>query len=312
MNKLRAFWPQHLMVCLGLFGLTNLWGQVFIGRLRVAVMAFFLACALVVALREALCPGVFKAEMANPMGLASIVGGCCSVYFTAAWLYADGLSAGGTQALWALAFAVNMAVLVRFIQLLFRGPRSWEAVTPMWYFLFLGTGVAAIPAPAMGLATEAKILAVVTLINYIWITPPVLIRVFAKKPLPLPAEPTKAIIMAAPSMTNVALMNAFGLSLPAWLAALLVVLGQIFFFWFFILHARHFLSLPFGPAWCAFTFPFAICTTSLRVFCTHYGAGPALTLLWQAELGLATVIIFAVLFLYLRRDAAIIRGTITD
>lgn len=311
MDKLKNFWPQHLMLCLGLCGLTNLWGSAFFGG-RLLTVAFFILCTAAVILRNAVFPEAALAELNNAMGLASYTGMSCAGYFVSSWMYQWGIPGG--RAVWLIFFIVNTLVFLRFVQLERRAANhfSRERIIPMWYFMVLYTGVAAIPLPSMDMPRTAAVLAVITLVNYVWLTPLVVYRAFWGRPLPAPLEPTKAIVMAAPSMTNVALMNAFGARIPEIIPVILVALGQFFFFYFFVYHARHFLRLPFGPAHCAFTFPFAICTASLMGFSRIYLRGTAQMLfraLALTEMLIATVIILTVLFLFLRHDTHVFRGT---
>lgn len=312
MNRMTAwleeFWPQHMTVCLGLFGLANLWIALGVPYFRVLATALYVAALVCTIMRALVHPEDFKGDFSNTMKLSSYEGCVCATYFFAQVIGVWYPTAG--KWLWCAAFILNIPVIYQFVRLLLEGKRDWNKVYPMWYFFFLFCGIGAIAGPSVGMTSLCYVLSGMSLLLYPILSAFVLTRVFLKGPLPLAMLPSLAILEAAPSMTFVSLLQSHD-DIPFWLATTLVCLGQGFFI-YLLTNIRRFAALPFSPAHCAFTFPFAVGTTALLQYTRLYAPAQIAGILQYfvyAEVLFTTCVILGVLIRFLMRDFCIWRAT---
>lgn len=294
---LKGFAPQHFMVCLGCFGLGNVWRLAGVSQLSRLALLLYVATLIIVVVRNVVHPDVFKQELGNVMQMAGYVACLFCAYF-AAQLVGGGVG----KWIWWVTLGINLLLFVYFLQMVLKGGLDWDKVLPIWYFYFLFCGLAAIPGPSLGVGVVAKTLAYLALVFYIGLTPFIWWRVL-HKPMPPMLQSSLMIVLAAPAMTLTALFQAVP-TLPFFIALVLIVINQGLWI-YFGLQAKSFLALPFGPPTSAFTFPFAISVIALYGFTMHYTTGiihKLLLVLCYGEGLFATGAILLVLGLFLRSD----------
>lgn len=292
---LKEFYPQHLTLCLGLFGLANLWAMLF-GMMSKVFVAYIVVTIMVLsAVRLLMYPEIRKKEWQAVPALAAYSAGTCAGYFLAQTVGFYFPMVG--QLLWGLFVLMHLVLLGRFTMLQLKGGWQWTSLHPLWFLFFLAFGVAAIVGPSLGLKALSQGLAIFALASYGILMPLVVYRIYAKQPLPTPMVSSKMLLEAAPSMVLISLLSSFE-QVPMSLALLLLVLGQGFFV-FLLWSMDEFIQLPFGPGHTAFTFPLAIGALALYRFESHYLdlGSPAALLCWGLfllEAILASLVILSV------------------
>ncbi|MFM9414528.1 hypothetical protein ACKQTC_09130 [Peptococcus simiae] len=265
---LRRAYIQWMTICLGVASMTNAINYLGLADWRVPSAIFTAFIILAVFLRALYLPGTFMKELTSPAGMAAYQTGIMSVYFMCVQLLK--LDAPLAHAIWTVAFACNLVLITLFLQQYVRKNFAFLALTPVWYLIFVGIGVAAITGMQMDFNRLALVVAIYAICAYTIMTPFMFIRVLGHDELHYKLQPTKAIMCAAPSVVYLGLNAAFP-QVPFIAGLALFALSQGFLFWFYS-NIRIFSILPFCVTFASFTFPMGISTMFLFVFRDNYFA----------------------------------------
>ncbi|VGQ18138.1 TDT family transporter [Streptococcus pyogenes] len=235
-------------------------------------------------LRQPLIASVFPTFFMTGMLLSSlflkVTGGCWLGFLT-----------------WWLFFLGNL-VLIAYYQYRFVFSFSWDNVFPSWSVLFVGIAMAALTAPASRQFLLGQVIFWVCLLLTAVI-------------LPFMAKKTYGIGLGQAVMPNISTFCApLSLLSASYLATFprpqvgmvifLLVSSQLLYA-FVVVQLPRLLNRPFNPGFSAFTFPFVISATSLKMTLSFLGwQGLGWQVLLLGEVLLATALVTYVYGAYLR------------
>ena len=172
----------------------------------------------------------------------------------------------------------------------------------MWYLIFVGIGAGAVTGYQLDFTRVAHFVAYYASLAYIIMTPLVLYRLLRFYPLSQKMQPTKAILVAAPSLSLVALLTV-NPNLSIVIALPLFILSQGFLFWLYV-NFELFRLIPFCVTFGSFTFPLGISSTALYMFRTMVltpgsVAAEVIRVIGYIEVFVAAIVIFYIIGLFI-------------
>lgn len=161
-----------------------------------------------------------------------------------------------------LGIILHLAMMIWFI---IRFVFSFEIhhIYATWFLPFVGLAVASIVAPAFGAQALGRIIFYFGLIAYVILLPIVIYKAYKIGNIPAPALATNAIIASPGAILVAAYINSFDQLKPALVYGLLI-LTQILYFWILV-QVPKLKAGGFRPSYSAFTFPFVISATALKM-----------------------------------------------
>lgn len=238
----------------GLFDLYGLDIRLVLGILAALLLAFpLLQCVCV--------SGQFREYMASPV-MASVIGTFSIVVIVLSG-YLKPLSAPLALAVFLIGGALHTLLIGWFTyRFLFRVPIS--GMLTSWFILYVGYASLSIVSPVFELqATVGQWVFWFSLIMYLALLPFMVWRYGFFRKVPEPAQPLTCIYAAPPALCLAAYLRIAADPLPwiVWSLAVLT-LGSLAVVVCFL---PGLLRLPFYPSYAAFTFPFAISATAVRL-----------------------------------------------
>lgn len=205
---------------------------------------------------------------------------------------------GISEIIWWIGLIINIAIVIYFIyKFVFK--RDINLVYPSWGVVFVGFVVASVTAPVFDQIVLGQALFWIGLIGGIFSMPLMLYRTYIIKNFKTPELPAITILGAPFSLLVAGYVNSFPEPNMTFLAVLLVV-AQVLYLTT-VVQVGGFLRNGFFPTYAALTFPLVISALSLKLAVPVLGWENGFTaLLINVETILAVVIVFYVLFTYLR------------
>ena len=193
-------------------------------------------------------------------------------------------------------FVIGNLVLITYYCLNFVIKFSWENVYPSWTVLFVGIAMSTFTAPASQAYLFGKIVFWICLVITFLLFPILYIKTY-KIGLPEAVKPNISTICAPLSLLLAGYLSSFQTPQEAMVIFLLVTSQAMYFF--VLVQLPKLLRRPFNPGFSAFTFPYVISATSLRMASIFLHWGKMLSILISAEIVIATLLVSYVLVTYL-------------
>lgn len=282
-------------LALGILSLGNLLATYFplFGYLGLSASLFIYGILLAGIIRN---PHETKMQLRQPL-IASVFP---TFFMTGMLLASLYLKATGGQWLgylaWWLFFLGNF-VLIVYYQYRFVFPFSWDNVFPSWSVLFVGIAMAALTSPASKQFLLGQVVFWVCL-SLTGVILPFMATKAYRIGLADAAMPNISTFCAPLSLLSASYLAAF--SKPQEGMVLFLLISSQVLYAFVVLQLPRLLNRPFNPGFSAFTFPFVISATSLKMALTFLGWTDWI---WQgllfAEVVLATALVSYVYGAYL-------------
>lgn len=193
-------------------------------------------------------------------------------------------------------FVIGNLVLITYYCLNFVIKFSWENVYPSWTVLLVGIAMSTFTAPASQAFLFGKIVFWICLVITFLLFPILYIKTY-KIGLPEAVKPNISTICAPLSLLLAGYLSSFQTPQEAMVIFLLVTSQAMYFF--VLVQLPKLLRRPFNPGFSAFTFPYVISATSLRMASIFLHWGKMLSILISAEIVIATLLVSYVLVTYL-------------
>ncbi|GAY70929.1 UNVERIFIED_CONTAM: TDT family transporter [Streptococcus canis] len=189
---------------------------------------------------------------------------------------------------WWLFFLGNL-VLIAYYQYRFVFSFSWDNVFPSWSVLFVGIAMAALTAPASKQFWLGQIIFWACLILTAIILPLMATKAY-RIGLPEAAMPNISTFCAPLSLLSASYLATF--PKPQETMVLFLLISSQLLYAFVVLQLPRLLNRPFNPGFSAFTFPFVISATSLKMNLSFLGwQGLGWQVLLLGEVLLATALV---------------------
>lgn len=201
------------------------------------------------------------------------------------------------RAIWWLSLLGNSGLIVFFFWN-FTWRFCWEFVFPSWSVLYVGIAVAGLTASVTEVYSIGQFIFWYGLIATVCVLPLMAVRAY-RIGLPEATRPNISTFCAPASLLLASYLNTFPISMDTVLVWLLLVASQILYL-FVLLQFPKLLDRPFNPGFSAFTFPFVISATSLKLALSYLGISSIWQFLVWFEVGVATCLVLYVLTQYLR------------
>lgn len=207
------------------------------------------------------------------------------------------------RALWWLSFLGNGGLILFFFWN-FTWHFRWEFVFPSWSVLYVGIAVSGLTASVSGAYEIGQFVFWYGLVATIVVLPFMAIRAY-RIGLPEAIKPNISTFCAPVSLLLASYINTFPQQIDFRVVWILLLVSQMLYV-FVLCQVPNLLRRPFNPGFSAFTFPFVISATSLKLSVTTlklpfpylFGVG--------VETGVATLLVCYVFWqylLYLRQKA---------
>ncbi|MCA1358342.1 TDT family transporter [Streptococcus iniae] len=174
---------------------------------------------------------------------------------------------------------------------------KWENVYPSWTVLFVGVAMSSLTAPASKAFTLGQVVFWICLVMTIIIFP-ILLKKTYQIGLPDAFLPNISTFCAPLSLLLAGYLSTFPHPKTSMVVFLLFSSQTLYVF--VIWQLPKLLKRPFTPGFSAFTFPYVISATSLKMALSFLGIKGLVSLLVYAELAIALVLVTYVLVLYIR------------
>lgn len=240
----------------------------------------------------------YPKEALNQLKLP-IVASVFPTFFMVGMLFASFLIQSGWVVTGSIFWWMNLIsnlVLIAYYLKTFVIHFKWENVYPSWTVLFVGVAMSSLTAPASKAFTLGQYVFWICLLMTFMIFP-ILIKKTYQLGLPDVFLPNISTFCAPLSLLLAGYLSTFAHPKTS-IVVFLLLTSQLLYF-FVIWQLPKLLKAPFSPGFSAFTFPYVISATSLKMALSFLGIEGFISLLLYAELVLATVLVTYVLILYI-------------
>lgn len=197
---------------------------------------------------------------------------------------------------WIFFVVGNFSLICYYVQA-FVIPFKWENVFPSWSVLFVGIAMAALTAPASGYFLLGKIIFWFCL-GLTFLVLPIMAKKTYQIGLPQAVFPNISTFCAPLSLLSAAYLASF--EHPQTGMVIFLLLSSQLVYFFVMWQLPKLLNRPFNPGFAAFTFPYVISATSLKMALGFLGIKGLVWLLFYAELGVAVLLVTYVFLLYIK------------
>lgn len=242
-------------VALGLAALGNLLSP-FSGVARGALGACSAALVLLVVLKAAMHPAVFKDDLRNPVVATTAATLFMSLMQLAT--YAEPFARDVALVVWCLAIAGHLGLMAWFTKSFMARFRLTD-VHATYFICYVGIVVASLTSPTFGMEALGKVLFWFGFACYIALLALVTVR-YARHEVAEPAKPTFCVYAAPMSLSLAGYLAVFDEPNLAFVGALAFAAQALFLM--VLTQVPKFLRLRFYPSYAAMTFPFVITATA--------------------------------------------------
>ena len=210
-----------------------------------------------------------------------------------------GISLEVAKYIWWVGLIINIIIYLYFLfKFAFKG--NMKFVFPTWGVITCGFVVASVTAPLFEKVELGQWLFWIGLIGGLIVLPFMLIRVYKMRDLPAPALPTITVLCAPFSLLVAGYVSSFQGQHNVTLLTALLILAQVIYITT-VVQVPRFIKGGFYPTFAALTFPLVISALSFKLAAPVLGwTSPVVTGLITLETIIATVVVFYVLFAYLK------------
>ncbi|KPJ22743.1 TDT family transporter [Streptococcus phocae] len=279
---------------LGTLSLGNLLGHYVLPlKYLLTIAAVALYALLIVSIIRA--PPRAKTQLAHPLIASVFPTFFMTGMLLSSWVMATRWSAFGRLFWWF--FLLGNFCLIIYYVFRFVWRFSWENVFPSWSVLFIGIAVGALTAPASRQFILGQFIFWICLVMTGLILP-----FMAKKAyligLDEAVKPNISTFCAPMSLLSAAYLASFPLPSRS-MVIFLMIASQLLYF-FVLIQLPILLKRPFNPGFAAFTFPFVISATSLKMNLAYLGLAPWWQYLLFFEVLVASLLVTYVYSHYIR------------
>lgn len=185
-----------------------------------------------------------------------------------------------------------------------------KKVFPSYFIVYVGIVVASVTAPAFESLFLGQVIFWIGFIGYMIFLPIVAYRVIKVKEIKKPALPTIAIFTAPAGLCLAGYMSAFpekNIMMVGWLTFLTIIMITTV-----IIYLPKMLAVGFCPGFSAFTFPFVITATGLRMLTNYLSGQYGITLLRYPALIVEFLAISLVLLVFILYTAYIFKKSFVN
>ncbi|MGT2844160.1 TDT family transporter [Streptococcus hongkongensis] len=200
------------------------------------------------------------------------------------------------QLFWWLFFIGNLTLMAYYIWT-FVIRFKWQSVFPSWTVLFVGVAMAGLTAPASHQYQIGQLIFWVCLVFTVAIFPVISKKVY-KMGLPEANMPNISTFCAPLSLLLAAYLVTF--PTPNHNMVIILTVSSQMVYLFVLVQLPKLINRPFNPGFSAFTFPYVISATSLKMSLGFLGLENSWKLLVHIEVAVATVLVVTVTALYIR------------
>ena len=223
-------------------------------------LAFF--CILLFIIKLTMYPDMIKKDLQTSPVLAGVSGGAFMALIQMATYYIKPLHAGTALGLWYFSLLGYILLALWFTKKFVWEKHDFLQFYPTYFLIYAGLDLAALSAPAFGLAPLGRIIFWLTLILFLAILVVVVWR-WLSKPVNTPFKPFFCLFTAPPSLFFATWLVLYpGLSEISVYAGLFV--AQLLFFMVLTYLPRLF-KIPFYASYAALGFPFVITAYAINV-----------------------------------------------